>query len=77
MSATPVQDACAAFPDANLLAINASGQPIFTDANMTCPLLEVRVDAGPVSPVEVMQLGDAYRRVVASGHAATRAALAR
>jgi hypothetical protein len=58
-----------------LLAINASGQPIFTDASMTCPVLEVRVDAGAVSSAEVMQLGDAYRRVVASGYAATRAAL--
>ncbi len=77
VSATPVQDACAAFPDANLLAINASGQPIFTDASMTCPVLEVRVDAGAVSPAEVMQLGDAYRRVVESGYAATRGALRR
>jgi len=77
VSATPVQDACAAFPDANLLAINASGQPIFTDATMTCPVLEVRVDPGMVSAAEVMQLGDVYRRVVASGHAATRTALAR
>ena len=77
VSATPVQDACAAFPDANLLAINASGQSIFTDANMMCPVLEVRVDPGPVSAVEVMQLGDGYRRVVASGYAATRAALRR
>ena len=67
VSATPVQDACAAFPDANLLAINASGQPIFTDATMTCPVLEVRVDAGAVSAAEVMQLGDGYRRVVAIG----------
>ena len=77
VSATPVQDACAAFPDANLLAINASGQPIFTDASMTCPVLEVRVDVGPVSPAEVMQLGDAYRRVIESGYAATRGALRR
>jgi predicted acylesterase/phospholipase RssA len=39
VSATPVQDACATFPDANLLAINVSGQPIFTDATIKCPLL--------------------------------------
>jgi NTE family protein len=77
VSATPVQDACAAFPDANLLVINASGQPVFTDATMTCPVLEVRVDPGAVSPAEVMQLGDAYRRVVESGRSATRAALAK
>jgi len=77
VSATPIQDACATFPDANLLAINVSGQPIFTDATMKCPLLEVRIDPQPVAPAEVMELGDGYRRVVEGGHAATRAALAR
>jgi len=77
VSSTPVQDACAAFPDVNLLAINVSGQPIFTDATMKCPLLEVRIDPPPVAPQEVMELGDAYRRVVEGGRAATRSALAR
>ena len=77
VSATPVQDACAAFPDANMLAINVSGQPIFTDATMKCPLLEVRIDPQPVAPEEIMALGEGYRRVVESGRAATRAALAR
>lgn len=77
VSATPVQDACAAFPDANLLAINVSGQPIFTDARMTCPLYEVHIDPPSVAAQEVMELGDAYRRLVADGQAATRAALAR
>ncbi|HMF45009.1 MAG TPA: patatin-like phospholipase family protein [Polyangia bacterium] len=77
VSATPVQDACAALPGVNLLAINVSGQPIFTDATMKCPLLEVRIDPQPVAPQEVMELGDAYRRVVEGGRAATRAALAR
>jgi NTE family protein len=77
VSATPIQDACAAFPDANLLAINVSGQPIFTDATMKCPVLEVRIEPQPVAPTEVMELGDGYRRVVEGGRAATRAALAR
>jgi NTE family protein len=77
VSATPVQDACAAFPDANLLAVNVSGQPIFTDATMKCPLLEVRIDPQPVAPQEVMELGDGYHRIVEGGRAATRAALAR
>lgn len=77
VSATPVQDACATFPDANLLAINVSGQPIFTDATMKCPLLEVRIDPPQVAPQEIMQLGDSYRRLVDTGRAATRAALAR
>jgi NTE family protein len=77
VSATPVQDACAAFPDANLLAINVTGQPIFTDATMKCPLLEVRVDPPPVAPAEILSLGATYRRLVDGGRAAMRAALAR
>jgi hypothetical protein len=77
VSATPVVDACRAFPGANLLAVNVSGQPIFTDAAMTCPLVEVRVDPGPVSPEEVLALGPAYARVVEAGRNATRAALGR
>lgn len=77
VSATPVQDACATFPDANLLAINVSGQPIFIDASMKCPLLEVRIDPPQVPPAEIMQLGDSYRRIVDGGRAATRSALAR
>jgi len=77
VSATPVQDACATFPDANLLAINVSGQPIFTDATMTCPLLEIRVDQPPVPPEEIMELGDSYQQILARGRAATRAALSR
>ena len=77
VSATPVQDACATFPDANLLAINVSGQPIFTDATMKCPLLEVRVDPPQVSPEEIMELGDSYQQILARGRAATRAALSR
>jgi predicted acylesterase/phospholipase RssA len=77
VSATPVQDACATFPDANLLAINVSGQPIFTDASMKCPLVEVRIDPPQVAPKEIMELGASYRRIVDDAHVATRAALAR
>ncbi|HXT99553.1 MAG TPA: patatin-like phospholipase family protein [Polyangia bacterium] len=77
VSATPVQDACAAFPDANLLAINVSGQPIFTDASMKCPVFEVRIDPPPVAPADILSLGESYRRVVESGRTAMRAALPR
>jgi NTE family protein len=77
VSATPVQDACATFPDANLLAINVSGQPIFTDAHMKCPVVEVRIDPPQVPPQEIMELGATYRRLVDTGRTATRAALAR
>jgi NTE family protein len=75
VSATPVQDACAMFPDANIVAVNCSGQPIFTDATMKCPVLVVRVDPPQVVPEEIMELGHDYQQIVAKGRAATRAAL--
>ena len=77
VSATPVQDACATFPDANLLAINVSGQPIFTDASDEVPAAwRCASIRQPVAPQEIMELGDGYRRR-RRGRAATRAALAR
>jgi NTE family protein len=76
VSATPVQDACQLFPDANLLAINVTGQPIFKDSGTKCPVMEVRIDPEPVTLEDVFALGEVYDRVVESGRAATRAALA-
>jgi predicted acylesterase/phospholipase RssA len=75
VSATPVQDACRLFPDANLLAINVTGQPIFKDAGTRCPVMEVRVVPEPVTIEDVFALGEVYDRVVESGRAATLAAL--
>ncbi len=77
VSSIPIQEACETFPDANLLVINATGQPSFYAASMKCPVLEVRIKPMEVDAEEVFSLGDAYRRVVASGRAATRAALVR
>jgi NTE family protein len=77
MSATPVQDACRLFPDANMLAINVTGQPVELGADMKCPLLEVRIVAEPVSVADTLALGDTYARVVERGRASTHAALHR
>ena len=77
MSATPVQDACRLFPDANILAINVTGQPIEPGAEMKCPLLEVRIAAEPVSAADTLALGDTYARVVEHARVSTRAALRR
>ncbi|HWD38807.1 MAG TPA: patatin-like phospholipase family protein [Fimbriimonas sp.] len=76
VSAIPVQDACRLFPNANLLAINVTGQPIFKDTATTCPTLEVRIEPGTAKMPDVFSLGPEYRRVVAAGREATRAALA-
>jgi NTE family protein len=75
VSATPVEDACRLFPDANLLVINVTGQAIFMDSGMKCPVLEVRIDPKPMAFEDVLRLGPIYDRLVTSGRLATRAAL--
>lgn len=76
-AATPVEDACRLFPDANLLAINVTGRPAFHGADMRCPLLEVRVEPPGLHPEQVADLGPDYARAVALGRALTAAALAK
>jgi NTE family protein len=74
-AATPVEEACHLFPGANLLAINVSGQPSFYSSRMTCPLLEIAVPPAGVPAEQVLAFGEAYRRAVDRGHAATAQAL--
>jgi NTE family protein len=76
-AALPVEEACRVFPGANLLAINASGQPAFYTAKMTCPLLEVTVPVSPggLAAEEVLEFGTAYQAAVDRGATHTRAAL--
>jgi hypothetical protein len=77
VAATPVQDACAMFPDANMLVLNVQGTPAFHDARMTCPLREVVIDVADLPPEALFSehpdFGTAWRQ----GHDATAAALAR
>jgi hypothetical protein len=76
--AAPVEDACALFPDANLLVVNVTDQPIITTARMKCPFLEIRVNVPPPSDVaEAFVPGPIHDQLVQAGRAATRAALAR
>jgi predicted acylesterase/phospholipase RssA len=74
-SMTPVDEACRLFPDANLLAINVTGQPAFYRAEMKCPLREVRVDPGPLDAEAVFRLEADFTRAVKAGFDATTKAL--
>lgn len=75
VAATPIEDACALFPGANLLAINVTGQPAFVRGDLPCPVREVRVDVGALGAEDVLAFGDEYTRAVAAGREATRRAL--
>jgi NTE family protein len=74
-SMTPVDEACRLFPDANLLAINVTGQPAFYRAEMKCPLREVHVDPGPLDAEAVFRLEGDFTRAVKAGFDATTKAL--
>lgn len=68
MVAVPVQDACQLFPKSRLLAVNLTGHPIVYSKDMTCPLLEVRVDVGPVDTKAMTGDNKEFERVVAAGY---------
>ena len=74
-SMTPVDEACRLFPDANLLAINVTGEPAFYRAEMRCPLREVQVDPGPLDAEAVFRLQADFTRAVKAGFDATASAL--
>jgi NTE family protein len=74
-SMTPVDEACRLFPDANLLAINVTGEPAFYRAEMRCPLREVQVDPGPLDAEAVFRLQADFTRAVKAGFDATARAL--
>jgi len=75
VAATPVQDACRLFPDANLLAINLTGAPAFTDREMNCPLLEIRVAVPEVPPAAFFTGGPDFDAAWQAGREAVAAAL--
>lgn len=76
--ATPIDEACALFPDANLLVINVTDQPAVATSHTRCPVLEVRVSATPTEGLgQAFLPGAVHDRLVAAGRSATQAALAR
>jgi hypothetical protein len=77
VAATPVQDACALFPDANLLVVNVQGTPAFHDRRMTCPVREVLIDVADLPAEALFSDHPAFETAWRQGHDATAAALAR
>jgi predicted acylesterase/phospholipase RssA len=75
VAATPVEDACRLFPDANLLVVNVSGSPAFFGAAMRCPLREMMVNVDAPPPEALFQGGDAFDRAWNAGHDAVTVAL--
>jgi NTE family protein len=76
LAATPVQDACRLFPDANLLVVNLQPSPAFHDAQMKCPLLEVMVEVGDLPPEALFTDEVAFEAAWKVGHDTMTAALA-
>jgi len=75
VAATPVQDACRLFPDANLLVINLQRSPAFHDAQMKCPLREVMVDVRDLPPEALFTDQAAFEGAWQVGHDTLAAAL--
>lgn len=68
VAATPVEDACRLFPDANLLVVNVSGSPAFTSAAMGCPVHEVMIDVPAPPPEAFFLLGESFTGAWRTGH---------
>lgn len=76
VAATPVQDACRLFPDANLLVVNVTGTPAFHDASMRCAIREILVEVPALAPAAFFGGGPAFDEVWRSGHQQVATALA-
>lgn len=74
-AAVPIEDACRLFPDARLIAVNVTGQPVLYSAEMRCPLVEVQVKTGQVDDLTVAKLGPEFYELVKAGYRETMLAL--
>jgi NTE family protein len=76
IAAVPVEEACKLHPDAALLVVNLTDQPMFFSASMHCPILEVRVSL-PQGTARAMMRGPEFDADMRAGFNATTQALAR
>jgi NTE family protein len=76
VAATPVQDACRLFPNANLLVVNVSGTAAFHDATMRCPVREIQVEVAAPSPLAFFREGAEFEHAWRRGHDQVAMALA-
>jgi NTE family protein len=76
LSAAPASDACRLFPDARLLVVNVSGQPLAVRRDVGCPILEVTVPRlHDLNADDVARGGKDYLRLVEAGRQAAAKAL--
>lgn len=68
VAATPVQDACRLFPDANLLVVNVSGSAAFYDAAMRCPVREILIEVAAPPPLAFFQESAEFDNAWHVGH---------
>jgi hypothetical protein len=73
---TPIEDTCKLFPGSRIIAINVTGSPAIYTRDLSCSVIEVRVDTGKVNARAVLQLGGAFNDAVAAGLTSTTQALA-
>jgi NTE family protein len=77
VAATPVEDACARFPGARLIAINVTREAAVYRGGLGCPVLEIRVPTPDLPADEIARGGPAFDQLVEAGRVATAAALDR
>jgi NTE family protein len=76
LSAAPASDACRLFPDARLLVINVTGQPLVVSRDVACPIVEVTVPRlQGLDGDEVARGGKDYLRLIEAGRKAVVQAL--
>ncbi len=76
LARVPIEDACAMFPDAQLLAISVAGPAMYTRA-VHCPVRVIEIAVPEVDPAEAFALGPAFDALVDAGYQQTRQALGR
>jgi predicted acylesterase/phospholipase RssA len=76
IAAVPVEAACQLYPDAALIVVNVTDQPIFFTGIMPCPVLDVRVPLQQAG-VQAMMRGPEFELYVRAGFDAAAQALAR
>ena len=77
LSAVPIQDVCRLHPEAQIIAINVTGQPALYDSALPCPVLEVRIPRSGHSVKAVFASRKIFDAVVLSGYEHTLTALDR
>jgi len=68
VAAVPVQDACALFGPARILAINVTDTAAIYSPNPACDVIEARVDPGHVSPRALQVNGPEFERAYRAGY---------